>query len=171
MLLVLGDCFLHISLLSPHGLHLSKVLCHSVWALPSFIGRGYRDQDCVLPSLKDRSFSIFFIFLVFSSSFISLPISFLSFTCALERQSPTFLDQGLVSWKSFSMDRPFGVGMLVAGLPNSLFLLGFIRGFLRVIQVHYIYRALYFCYYVSSTSDHQAVDPRKLGPLPSRASG
>ena len=81
----------------------------------SFIGRGYRDQDCVLPSLKDRSFSIFFIFLVFSSSFISLHISFLSFTCALERQSPTFLDQGLVSWKSFSMDRPFGVGMLVAG--------------------------------------------------------
>ena len=32
-----------------------------------------------------------------------------------------------------------------------------------MIQVHYIYCALYFCYYVSSTSDHQAVDPRKLG--------
>ena len=29
--------------------------------------------------------------------------------------------------------------------------------------MHYIYCALNFCYYVSSTSDHQAVDPRKLG--------
>ena len=29
-----------------------------------------------------------------------------------------------------------------------------------VIQVHYIYCVLYFCYgHVSSTSDHQALDP------------
>ena len=26
-------------------------------------------------------------------------------------------------------------------------------------QGHYIYYALYFCYYISSTSDHQALDP------------
>ena len=30
-----------------------------------------------------------------------------------------------------------------------------------IIQVHYIYCALYFYfYYISSTSDHQALDPR-----------
>ena len=31
----------------------------------------------------------------------------------------------------------------------------------RVIPEHYIYCTLYFyCYYISSTSDHQALDPR-----------
>ena len=40
------------------------------------------------------------------------------------------------------------------------------RGGLGVIQVHCIYCALYFCcYYSNSTSDHQALDPRALGPL------
>ena len=35
-----------------------------------------------------------------------------------------------------------------------------------MIQVHYIYYALYFyVYYISSTSDHQALDPRGWGPL------
>ena len=33
-----------------------------------------------------------------------------------------------------------------------------------VIQVHYSYYACYF-YYISSTSDHQALDPRGWGPL------
>ena len=28
-----------------------------------------------------------------------------------------------------------------------------------IIQVHYIYCALYFYYYISFTSDHQALDP------------
>ena len=38
---------------------------------------------------------------------------------------------------------------------------------LGIIQAHYIYCALYFCYYyISSTSDHQALDPRGWGPLP-----
>ena len=32
-------------------------------------------------------------------------------------------------------------------------------GGFRMIQAHYTYYALYFCYYISSTSDHQAVDP------------
>ena len=37
---------------------------------------------------------------------------------------------------------------------------------LRKIQAHHIYRALYFYYYyISSTSDHQALDPRGWGPL------
>ena len=35
----------------------------------------------------------------------------------------------------------------------------------RMIQVHYIYCALYFYYYyISSTSDHQALDSRGWGP-------
>ena len=33
-------------------------------------------------------------------------------------------------------------------------------------QAHYIYCALYFCYYyISSTSDHQALDPEGWGLL------
>ena len=35
-----------------------------------------------------------------------------------------------------------------------------------MIQAHYIYCALYFYYYyISSTSDHQALDPGGWGPL------
>ena len=34
-----------------------------------------------------------------------------------------------------------------------------------MIQVHYIYCALYFYYYIRSTSEHQALDPRVWGPL------
>ena len=42
---------------------------------------------------------------------------------------------------------------------------------LGMIQAHYIYWALYFyCYYISSTSDHQALDPGGWGPLLYRAS-
>ena len=38
---------------------------------------------------------------------------------------------------------------------------------LGIIQAHYIYCALYICYYISSTSDHQALDIKfwKLGTL------
>ena len=36
--------------------------------------------------------------------------------------------------------------------------MGWWGGF-RMIQAHYIYCALYFCYYINSTSDHQALDP------------
>ena len=40
-------------------------------------------------------------------------------------------------------------------------------GGLGMIQVHYIYCALYFYYYdyISSTSDYQALDSRGWGPL------
>ena len=35
-----------------------------------------------------------------------------------------------------------------------------------MIQAHYIYCALYFFYYyISYTSDHQALDPRVWGPM------
>ena len=35
----------------------------------------------------------------------------------------------------------------------------------RMIQAHYIYCALnFYFYYISSTSDHQALDPRGWGP-------
>jgi len=35
-----------------------------------------------------------------------------------------------------------------------------------MIQAHYIYCALYFCYYyISSTSDHQALDPGGWRPI------
>ena len=41
----------------------------------------------------------------------------------------------------------------------------------RVIQAHYIYHVLYFHYYdISSTSGHQALDPRGWGPLHSLSS-
>ena len=37
---------------------------------------------------------------------------------------------------------------------------------LRMIQAHYTYCALSFCcYYISSNSDHQALDPGGWGPL------
>ena len=36
----------------------------------------------------------------------------------------------------------------------------------QMIQAHYMYCALYFYYYISSPSDHQALDPRDWGPLP-----
>ena len=32
-------------------------------------------------------------------------------------------------------------------------------GWFGMIQAHYIYYALYFYYYISSISDHQALDP------------
>ena len=35
----------------------------------------------------------------------------------------------------------------------------------RMIQVYNIYRELYY-YYISSSSDHQALDPGHWGPLP-----
>ena len=36
----------------------------------------------------------------------------------------------------------------------------------RIIQVHYIHCALYFYYYyISCSSDHQALDPGGWGPL------
>ena len=37
---------------------------------------------------------------------------------------------------------------------------------LGMIQAHYLYCAVYFCYYyISSTSDHQVLDPGGWGPL------
>ena len=35
-----------------------------------------------------------------------------------------------------------------------------------MIQVRYIYYALYFYYYISSTSDYQALDPKGWGARP-----
>ena len=47
------------------------------------------------------------------------------------------------------------------------FFLGAGRDGFGMIQAHSIYGALYFyCYYISSTSDHQALGPRSWGPLP-----
>ena len=63
-----------------------------------------------------------------------------------DRQSTlqTFGQQELVSWKTV-----------------FLWTLGGEWFAFRMIQVHYIYCALYFYYYyISSTSDHQALDPR-----------
>ena len=66
----------------------------------------------------------------------------------LEQRSPTFLAPGSVFMEdNFSKD-----GGGVGG-----------EGF-GMIQAHYIYCALYFYhYYISSTSDHQALDPGGLG--------
>ena len=41
-------------------------------------------------------------------------------------------------------------------------------GGFEMIQVHYIYCALYFCcisYYINYTLGHQALDPRAWGPV------
>ena len=38
-------------------------------------------------------------------------------------------------------------------------------GVLGMIQTHHVYCALYFYYYISSTSDRQALDPEGWGPL------
>ena len=76
----------------------------------------------------------------------SIPLN----TDVLDRWSPTFWLQGLVPWKTV-FPRIGGGG---AG-----------DGF-RMIQVHCIYCALYFYYYyIGSTLDHQALDPRGWGPL------
>ena len=41
-----------------------------------------------------------------------------------------------------------------------------VEGSLGMIQVHFIYCVLYFYYhYISSTSDHQELDPGGWGPL------
>ena len=55
---------------------------------------------------------------------------------------------------NFSMERERGVG----------------KDVFRMIRAHYIYCALYSCYYISSTSDHKALDPVVWQPhLPSKA--
>ena len=61
---------------------------------------------------------------------------------AIEQQSPTFLaPETSFMEDNFSTDRGRGDG-------------------LGMIQVHYIYCALYFYYYyISSASDHQALNP------------
>ena len=66
----------------------------------------------------------------------------------LGQRSPAFWHQGLVSCKTVfpgTGGREVGVGS---------------RGGLGMSQARYMYCALYFyCYYISSTSDHQALDP------------
>ena len=58
-----------------------------------------------------------------------------------------FWHQGLVSWKAIFPQTGQGGG-------------------LGMIQAHYIYWTLYFCYYyISSSPDHQALDPGGRGPL------
>ena len=62
-----------------------------------------------------------------------------------------FWHQGPVSWKT---SFPRIAGQVGGG-----------RSF--GIQMHYIYCAFYlYYYYISSTSDHQALEPRGWGPLP-----
>ena len=65
-----------------------------------------------------------------------------------EQQSPTFLapETSFMAGNS-SMDQGRGDG-------------------LGMTQAHHVYRVFYFyCYYISSTSDHQALDPGGWGPL------
>ena len=58
---------------------------------------------------------------------------------------PNLWHQGLISWKKFFHGWRW-------------------EGWLEMIQIRCIYCALYFhCYYISSTSDYQALDPRSLG--------
>ena len=65
---------------------------------------------------------------------------------SLKQQSPTFLTQGRF------FERQFFHGQ---GWDGSY----------GVIQVHYLYRVLYFYYYyINSTSDHQALVPEVGDP-------
>ena len=68
-----------------------------------------------------------------------------SLNILLKQQSPSFQQQGLVLWKiNLSID--------------------WVEDDFRMIQENYIYCTLYFYYYyISSTSDHQALDMGKLG--------
>ena len=68
-----------------------------------------------------------------------------SLNILLKQQSPSFQQQGLVLWKiNLSID--------------------WVEDDFRMIQENYIYCTLYFYYYyISSTSDHQALDTGKLG--------
>ena len=67
----------------------------------------------------------------------------------LDQQSPTFLTLGTSFVEDNSMD--WGKG-----------------GWFGMIQAHYVYCILHFCYYyISSISDHQALDPGGWGPLSS----
>ena len=67
----------------------------------------------------------------------------------LRQQTPTILAPGTGSMEdNFSTDLGWGVD------------------YFRMIQVNYVYLTLYFYYYyISSTSDHQTLDPRGRGPL------
>ena len=74
-------------------------------------------------------------------------------TSILYTSSPQlFWHQGLVLWKMiFSVDQSVGEMALGGG----------------VIQALYVYCVRYFYYYyISSTSGHQALDPRGWEPLP-----
>ena len=71
----------------------------------------------------------------------------------LNQRSPTFLAQGPVLWKTVFPRTRVRVGG------------GGVVGF-RMIQTHSNYCVLYFnYYYISSTSDHQALNPGGWEPL------
>ena len=77
------------------------------------------------------------------------PVATLLGNEALDQLSPTFLAPGLAIWKTiFPWTR-------------------WRRDDLGMIQAHNTYCALYFyyCYYITSNPDHQALDPRGWGPL------
>ena len=69
---------------------------------------------------------------------------FLSWGSILWQLSPPFWHQAPVSWKTIfpQMGEGSGLGM---------------------IQAHYIYCTLHFCYYIGSTSGHQALGPGGWG--------
>ena len=90
-----------------------------------------------------------FLFMLVSSKFSPLP-TWRPFSkwlhLEVQQQSPTILAPGPVLWKtSVSTTQRQGDGF-------------------RMIQAHHIYCALHFCYYISSTSDHQPLDSRGWGP-------
>ena len=96
---------------------------------------------------------------------LEVKINFLNFKknffpCyALMQQSTVFFGTTGFVEDGFSIDKCEGEGGGV-GVGE-----GVGDGF-QMIQVPYIYCALnFYCYHISSTSDHQAIDPRGWGPL------
>ena len=81
------------------------------------------------------------------------------FKTTLGQWSPTFLTPGPGSWKTISPQMGTGMGGVCVGWRD-----GEGGDCFRIIQTRDICYALHF-YYISSTSDHQELDPRGWGPL------
>ena len=64
-----------------------------------------------------------------------------------------------------AVPKPFAPGTRFHGRQFFHGLWQEVRDGLGMIQAHYIYRTLYFYYYIGSTSDHQASESRSWGPL------
>ena len=111
-----------------------------------FFNRGQLLYNVVLVSAIQQCVSVITVYIcIFPLEPCSHPQPCL---CPFKHCSPTFLAPGM------------------GFMENNFFMGQRNRDGFEMSQAHYIYCALYFCYYyTSSTSDQQALDSRGLGPL------